>query len=191
MGCPITLMSECSGAAMSVGDVRFFESGLALIEGKGDLQGALTHLVQLAAEGANSNSASFYIVDTRESVLKPLVTYGLPAAYVEACGNVRIGDQCCGRAVQHRKPWIVSDMLDDPLFASARSAALVSPIRAGFSVPVISVNGECLGALACQYSEPYTPSKDQIERNETWASMIAHIMSEYKAARPGKNGSEL
>jgi GAF domain-containing protein len=131
---------------MGVGDIKFFESGLALIEGEGDLRGALTQLIQLAAEGANSNSASFYVIDAQEKVLKPLVTYGLPAAYVEACGNVRVGDQCCGRAVEHRKPWIVSDMIEDPLFASAKSAALVSPIRAGFSVPVISADGECVGA---------------------------------------------
>jgi|ERR1035437_2091805 putative methionine-R-sulfoxide reductase with GAF domain len=106
--------------------------------------------------------------------------YGLPAASVEACGNVRVGDQCCGRAVQHRKPWIVSDMMEDPLFSSAKIAALVSPIRSGFSVPVISADGECVGALGCQYCECYTPSREQIERNETWAAMIAHIISQYR-----------
>src|ERR1039458_5199192 len=96
---------------MGIGDIKFFESGLALIEGEGDLRGALTQLIQLAAEGANSNSASFYVIDAQEKVLKPLVTYGLPAAYVEACGNVRVGDQCCGRGelelrlvLRHRCP---------------------------------------------------------------------------------------
>jgi GAF domain-containing protein len=164
------------------GEVRFFERELNLLEGKGDLRGALKHLIQMAAEGANASSASFYQLDPQENVLKPLITYGLPAAYVEACGNVRIGDQCCGRAVQHRKPWIVSDMLEDPLFASARTAALVSPIRAGFSVPVISQDGECLGSLACHYSAPFTPSPEQIERNQTWASMIAYVIDQFKSA---------
>src|ERR1022692_2289775 len=85
---------------MGIGDIKFFESGLALIEGEGDLRGALTQLIQLAAEGANSNSASFYVIDAQEKVLKPLVTYGLPAAYVEACGNVRVGEEC-GVGVSH------------------------------------------------------------------------------------------
>ncbi len=94
--------------------IRFFETGLQLVKGNGDLKTALGQFIQLAAEGANCNSSSFYIADWRDRVLRPLVTYGLPPAYVEACGDVRIGDQCCGRAVEHRKPWIVSDMLSDP-----------------------------------------------------------------------------
>src|ERR1017187_6519842 len=35
----------------------------------------------------------------------------------------------------------------------------------------------------CQYCECYTPSREQIERNETWAAMIAHIISQYRTAR--------
>src|SRR4051794_22242245 len=125
-------------------DVRFFESGLRLIKGDGDLKTALGQLLQLAAESGNCVSASFYIADWNEKVLTPLVTYGLPSTYVEACGNVMIGDQCCGRAVEQGKPWIVSDMLTDPLFASAKAAASVSPIRAAFSVPVIDTQGKIL-----------------------------------------------
>jgi signal transduction protein with GAF and PtsI domain len=160
--------------------IRFFDTALQLIQGEGDLKSALAPLVQLAAEAANSNSASFYIVDGKKNVLKPLITYGLPPEYVEACGDVRIGDQCCGRAVQHRTPWIVSDMLKDPLFASARTAATLSPIRSGFSVPVIDQNQECIGSLACHFREPHTPTTEEIERNQTWATLIAHIISEYK-----------
>jgi signal transduction protein with GAF and PtsI domain len=163
-------------------DVTFFERGLLLIDGHGDLKAALGELVQLVAESGNCTSSSFYIADWRGNVLKPLVTYGLPPAYVEVCGDVRIGDQCCGRAVMHRKPWIVSDMTSDPLFASARAAASVSPIRAAFSVPVIDDRNECLGSLACHYDRAHTATREEIERNQTWAGMIAHVMSQYRAA---------
>ena len=160
--------------------IRFFESGLELIKGKGDLRKALGALVQLAAEGARSQAASLYVVDYQESVLKPLVTYGLPEVYVEACGDVRIGEQCCGRAVQHLRPWVVSDMLSDPLFTAARNAAVVSPIRSAFSVPVIDSKQVCIGSLACHFTEPHTPSREDLERNQTWATLIAHTISEYK-----------
>jgi GAF domain-containing protein len=163
-------------------DLRFFEAGLHLIKGNGDLKTAVGELVQLAAESGNCEAASLFISDWRNQVLKPLVTFGLPPDYVEACGNVRIGDQCCGRAVQHRKPWIVSDMLSDPLFASAREAALRSPIRAAFSVPVIDEAGQCFGSLACHYCEIHNPSVEEIASNKLWADMIAHTMSRYKAA---------
>jgi GAF domain-containing protein len=76
-------------------------------------------------------------------------------------------------------PWIVSDMLTDPLFSTARSASEVSPIRAAFSVPAIAEDGECLGSLACHYDDIYTPTAEQIRKNEVWASMIAHTISKY------------
>jgi GAF domain-containing protein len=172
-------------------DLRFFESGLQLIKGNGDLKNAVGELVQLAAEAGNCEAASVFVIDSRDQVLKPLVTFGLPAEYVESCGNVRIGDQCCGRAVEHRKPWVVSDMLTDPLFASARDAALRSPIRAAFSVPIVNDAGECFGSLACHYGKPHSPLPEEIQRNETWAGMIAHVMSQYRAATVADSSSQL
>src|ERR1700687_4690828 len=161
-------------------EIRFFESGLQLIQGRGGWRNALAEIIQLVADSANSTSASFYVADWRQNVLKPAITYGLPPAYVDVCGEVSIGDQCCGRAVLHRKPWVVSDLLSDPLFSSARDASLVSPIRAGFSVPVIDGNNECIGSIGCHCAEPHTPASADIERNEIWATVIAHTISHYK-----------
>lgn len=161
--------------------LRFFENSLFhTASGNGNLKTAIGELVRLAADSAKSTSASLYVVDPNKAVLKPLVTFGLPEQYVQACGDVRIGDQCCGRAVEQRKPWIVSDMLEDPLFASAKKAAQVSPIRAGFSVPVIDEKGYCLGSLGCHYDRPHVPANEDIQRNEIWATMIAHVISQYR-----------
>ena len=167
--------------------LRFFENGLFhKAAGNGDLKTAIGELIRLAADSAKSTSASLYVLDANQPVLKPLATLGLPEQYVQACGDVRIGDQCCGRAVQQRKPWIVSDMLEDPLFASAKKAAQVSPIRAAFSVPVIDERGHCLGSLGCHYDHPHVPTREDIERNEIWASMIAHVISRYS----GQTGAQ-
>jgi len=89
--------------------------------------------------------------------------------------------------MQFRQPWIVSDMLNDPLFASAKKAAEVSPIRAAFSVPVIDGNNHCLGSLACHYYEPHTPAPEQILKNQLWASMIAHLISEHQRMQQSEN----
>jgi GAF domain-containing protein len=139
--------------------LTFYNAGLHLVKGNGDgdLKAAVGELVQLAAEAAHCKAASLFIVDSQNQVLKPLVTYGLPREYVEACGNVPIGDQCCGRAVKHLKPWLVSDMLSDPLFASGKDAAERSPIRAAFSVPVVNSTGECFGSLACHSASRTLP----------------------------------
>jgi GAF domain-containing protein len=167
--------------------LRFFENGLFhKAAGNGDLKTAIGELIRLAADSAKSTSASLYVLDPNQPVLKPFATLGLPEEYVQACGDVRVGDQCCGRAVQQRKPWIVNDMLEDPLFASARKAAQVSPIRSAFSVPVIDEKGDCLGSLGCHYDHPHVPAKEDIERNEIWASMIAHVICRYSSQSSAK-----
>jgi len=133
----------------------------------------LESMVRLAAEIANAYAASLFIVDG--NVLKPYILYNLPEEYVAGIGSVRVGSQCCGRAVESKRPWIVSDMLDDPLFAEGRDGAEKSLIRAAFSVPVIE-EGNAIASLACHYAKPYTPSALDIQRNEHFARLIAITM---------------
>jgi len=174
---------------MSIHSLLPLEQGVASIEGSTDLRSSLTSLVKLAAEGAKSRSASLYVLDSEGKSLKPYATYGLPEAYIRGCGDVLVGTQCCGRAVQHRRPWIVSDMLTDPLFADARIASEHSDIRAAFSVPVIDASDKCLGSLACHYSQPYTPSSYDLERNRVFATLIAFAIAKHGVPLVPANGS--
>jgi hypothetical protein len=130
----------------------------------------LSQMVRLACELAGGDGASLFWVDGQ--VLRPYIIYNLPKEYVEGIDEVRVGEQCCGRAVAHKQPWIVSDMLSDPLFADGRKGALDAPIRAAFSVPVLD-GGKAIASLACHYASPHTPSKLDIERNEVFARLIA------------------
>lgn len=135
--------------------------------------GFLEKLVGLAAEIADANGASLFVVDG--TVLRPYIIYNLPEEYIVGIRPVRVGTQCCGRAVEARRPWIVADMLEDPLFADGRKGAAGSPIRAGFSVPVFD-GDKVIAALACHFTEPHTPSALDIERNEHFARLIAITM---------------
>jgi GAF domain-containing protein len=138
----------------------------------------IERLVRLAGEGANSAACSLYLLDAERRFLHPGVVIGLPEAYVKACGPVAVGTQCCGRAVEHKKPWLVTDMLTDPLFADARKAAENTSIRAAFSVPVMTSDGQVLGSLACHYKKPYTATENDIERNQIFAQLIAYALTQ-------------
>ena len=127
-------------------------------------------MVRQACELASAHGSTLFLVDG--AILRPYVIYNLPSGYISGIGDVRVGAQCCGRAVAYKKPWIVSDMLTDPLFADGRSGAVASPIRAAFSVPVIS-GDEAIASLACHYTAPHTPSGIDIERNEVFAKLIS------------------
>src|SRR5262249_25667774 len=127
-------------------------------------------MVRLACELADADGASLFWVDGK--VLRPYIIYNLPEEYIAGIGTVRVGSQCCGRAVEHKKPWVVSDMLTDPLFAEGRDGAAASVVRAAFSVPVFD-GDRVIASLACHFTKAHTPSKLDIERNQVFANLIA------------------
>lgn len=157
-------------------DIGFLQQGLQLFQSESAVHSTLTELVQLAVNAAKSEAGSLFLLDEERQVLKMAVTIGLPDDYVKGCGDVPLGEQCCGRAAQHKKAWIVTDMLTDPLFASGREAAVKSGIRAAFSVPVIEAQGKVLGSLACHYRKPFSPTAYDIERNHVFATLIAFAL---------------
>lgn len=130
----------------------------------------LSKMLAVACEMAGAQGATLFVVDG--SVLRPYLIYNLPTEYVQGIGTVRVGEQCCGRAVAHKQPWIVADMLSDPLFAEGRAGALTSPIRAAFSVPVID-GDDAIASLACHFTHPHTPTGLDIERNQVFANLFA------------------
>ncbi|HEV2464972.1 MAG TPA: GAF domain-containing protein [Acidobacteriaceae bacterium] len=130
----------------------------------------LAKMLAVACDMVEADGATLFVVDGE--VLRPYLVYRLPVDYIRGIGTVRIGTQCCGRAVEHKRPWIVEDMLSDPLFEEGRAGALASPIRAAFSVPVM--DGEkVIASLACHFNHAYSPSQVDIERNEAFAKLFA------------------
>lgn len=130
----------------------------------------LGKILAVACETADADGATLFVVDGE--FLRPYLIYRLPVAYIAGIGDVRIGTQCCGRAVEQKRPWIVSDMLTDPLFADGRAEATNSPVRAAFSVPVLD-NGVVIASLACHFTRPHTPSDVDIERNQAFANLFS------------------
>jgi len=141
----------------------------------------IANLVRLAGESAHADGSTLFVLDPTGRFLKPFTVHKLPEGYISGIGVVAVGTQCCERAVARRKPWIVSDMLSDPLFKDGAKGAEASDIRAGFSVPVIAHNGIAVGSLACHFRRPHSPTNTDIERNQSFATLIAHGL-EYPSA---------
>lgn len=144
-------------------------------------RGFIANLVRLACEAARATGSTLFLV--RGEFLYPYAVNNLPDEYIKGIGIVRVGTQCCGRAVAEKRPWVVVDMLTDPLFADGRAGAEASAIRAGFSVPVFA-GDRVIGALACHYESPYTPTPWDIERNESFAKLIGVALMELRGIAP-------
>ena len=145
----------------------------------------VVNLVRLACESAEADGATLFTVDPTRRFLKPFVIHKLPQSYIDGIGRVEVGKQCCGRAVAEKKPWVVKDMLSDPLFKDGLKGAINSPIRAAFSVPVITAKGDAVGSLACHFHEPHAPTPNEISRNEAFATLIAHGLEQPTAEEDG------
>lgn len=165
----------------SPSDPQFLSAGLNAALFPGNLKNTITELVTLAAQAAGTNMGALYMLDETKQFLKPYVLVNLPKEYVGECGNVEVGTQCCGRAVAHKKPWVVSDMLTDPLFAAAREASVKTGIQSGFAVPVLTAQGDVLGSLSSHFLGKFTPSEYAIERSRLFATLIAFAIARERA----------
>ena len=161
-------------------DTEFLAAGFRHIVAAGDIKTTLTNLVKAAAQAVGSDSGSFFMLNAATGRLEPYVLVNVPEDYLAGCSTVPLGTQCCGRAALHKTPWVVSDMWTDPLFSDCREAALKSGMRAGFSVPVLAANGDCIGTLGCQFREPYSPDLYAIERSRLFAQLIAFAVAREK-----------
>jgi len=162
-----------------VDDSKFLLAGMDYVASSTDPKSTIEKLVEAAAACLGSDMGSFYLLNRARNVLEPYVTFNFPKAYLEACSAVTLGEQCCGRAAQHRIPWIVEDMWTDPLFVAARGAAKRAGIRAGFSVPVLDVHGRCLGTLASHFRHPFKPSLYELERQALFARLIGFALMKH------------
>ncbi len=153
----------------------FLSAGMRYIADSKNLHTVLKGLVEASAASAGTAMGSLFLLEPR-GVLIPCVVHNLPESYLSGCSEVPLGTQCCGRAALHKAPWIVSDMWVDPLFADCRQAAMEAGIRAGFSVPVLDDDGNCLGTLASHFATPHIPSPDILERHQLFARLIAYAI---------------
>jgi GAF domain-containing protein len=179
-------MTGCmpSSVAKSSDDFDFLLAGMGFVENSRDAKLAISKLVEAAAATLGSDMGSFYLLDKKGDTLEPYVTFNFPKEYLDACSSVRLGEQCCGRAAKYKLPWVVEDMWTDPLFEAAREGAKRAGIRAGFSVPVLDFNGDCLGSLASHFREPFTPTIYQLERQSAFAKLIGFALVKHGVVKP-------
>jgi PAS domain S-box-containing protein len=105
----------------------------------------------------------------------------LPLEYTRATHGVEIGPSVgsCGTAAYLRESVIVTDIASDPRWARARDFALSFSLRACWSSPILSGQGEVLGTFALYYREPRAPEQHELIAIES-SARIAGLAIERK-----------
>ena len=89
----------------------------------------------------------------------------LPPAYNHAIDGIASGEGVgsCGTAIARSAPVFVSNIASDPLWADFKDLALEHELRACWSIPIRSPQGEVLGTFAMYHREPREPLPADLE----------------------------
>ncbi|HMV52875.1 MAG TPA: PAS domain S-box protein [Rhodocyclaceae bacterium] len=146
-----------------------------------ELLDAVMRFVESQAPGA---IASVMLLDPPTHRLQFAAGPSLSAEFVAAMGDVAVGPHggCCGAACHRRQLVVAEDIATDPLWEGLREIALRYGLRACWSIPIFSANGDVLGAMAVYASAPGSPDDGHLRLVDT-AARIAAIAVERRNAR--------
>jgi PAS domain S-box-containing protein len=123
--------------------------------------------IVLEVEGLSTSGVlgSILLLDEDGTHLRHGAGPSLPGPYNDAVNGIPVGPSVgsCGTAVCRREAVFVSDIASDPLWADYRDLALEHGLRACWSLPIISTQGQVLGTFAMYHREPREPVASDLE----------------------------
>src|SRR5579864_64689 len=175
MSSPAVLEESFNSAALLAGQNRL----LGMIASAVPLGEVLTSLTQLIESQSEGLLCSILLLG-KDGRLTHGAAPSLPAAYTSAIDGTFIGPKVgsCGTAAYFRMPVIVADILEDPLWDDYRALAITHGLRACWSTPFYSSQGQVLGTFAMYYRTPRVPGSADAQIIDT-ATRIASIAVEH------------
>lgn len=149
---------------------------LEMIAADAALADVLTSLVLLMEAQAEGLRCSILLLNRDGKHVRHGAAPNLPEAYVKAVDGAPIGPRngSCGTAMYTRKPVVVTDVMTDPLWTDYRELAQICGLRACWSTPILSWQGDVLGSFAMYRQETRGPQPEETRLTEI-ATHIAGI----------------
>ena len=156
---------------------------LEMIAKSAPIGDTLNALVKIIEQQSRDVMGSILLLDREGKHLIHGAAPSLPEIYNAAVDGTAIGPNVgsCGTAIYRKESVIVTDIASDPLWANYRDFTLNLGLRACWSTPLLSSQGQVLGTFAMYYSEPHTPQDFEWELIEV-ARNLAGIAIERKQA---------
>jgi len=165
-------MSTSTQRAPSVGQGTGFDAlsllddkVLAMIIGQNPLERTLEALCREIEKQHPGLLCSVLLLEPDGVTLRSTAAPSLPPDYSRAIDGFKAGPCAgsCGTAIYRKQPVVVSDIATDPLWINFRDLALSHELRACWSTPIASQNGELFGTFAIYYREPRTPDAQHLQ----------------------------
>jgi formate hydrogenlyase transcriptional activator len=151
---------------------------LRLIFAGSPLSEVLTIIAQLVESRGDGTLCTIWLPDEDGKQLHCVAAPSLPG-FITQTGSMVIGPQggSCGTAVYRRQPVYVTDIVNDPIWDRYRHLLLPFGIRAVWSRPLFTSDGQVLGTFAIHYREARSPDGTDLQLIEN-ASHITGIAIE-------------
>lgn len=116
----------------------------------------LARFIELQSQEA---LCSFLILDAPSNRLYIGASPSLPDSYNQAIDGIKIGPAVgsCGTAAYHKTSVIVEDIATSPLWKNFKDLALSHGLRACWSTPIFSTEGDVLATFSMYYRQPHSP----------------------------------
>jgi GAF domain-containing protein len=125
------------------------------------LEKTLTALIDIVESTSKTGVlGSILLLDEDGRHLRHGAAPSLPSAYNEAVHGIEIGPMqgSCGTAAFTGHPVFVTDIENDPKWASFADLALMYGLRACWSTPIFTAGRKVLGTFAMYHREPREPT---------------------------------
>src|SRR5438309_4484074 len=150
---------------------------LEMVAANAPLPEILTNLVLLMEAQAEGMLCSILVLTADGMRVRHGAAPSLPEAYVKAVNGAPIGPRngSCGTAMYLRRPVVVTNVMTDPLWADYRDLAEICGLRACWSTPIFSHQGDVIGSFAMYRQEQRGPNAEErhLTQNATHMAGIA------------------
>jgi two-component system, LuxR family, sensor kinase FixL len=152
---------------------------LEMVAANAPLPEVLTHLVLLMEAQAEGMLCSILVLTADGMRVRHGAAPSLPEAYVNAVNGAPIGPRngSCGTAMYLKRPVVVTDVMTDPLWIDYRDLAEICGLRACWSTPIFSHQGDVIGSFAMYRQEQRGPNAEEAHLTQI-ATHIAGIAIE-------------
>jgi len=149
---------------------------LEMIARGAPLAATLDKLVRLIEGQLDGGYCTVMLLNPDGATVHSAAGPSMPPDYLDALNGLPIGPAAgsCGTAMYSKETVIVSDILNDPLWAPYRDAAVHYGLRACWSTPILLDQDTVLGSFAMYYREERSPTEDERRLIQT-ASHLAGI----------------
>src|SRR5258705_4019565 len=159
--------------AAHVADTERLQELLTRLSAAPDIPAMLREVLRAALELQGSDRGVGLLFDPLNQDLSPSASVGLPDGVLRLIEHLPIGAPLID---QRQVMVIVPDVESDPLLAPYHELARLFGIRALYSVPLVTLRGEVVGALVTGFGEQHAPAPRERLLVELFARQAADVL---------------